>query len=89
MSTADTPQILLEHHLKALRLPTIVKGGVKREPVWRSKSSPVEGVKELRGVWRLERSGRRHSPRSAFGLVVGGRIGLLGVGGGCVCACSA
>ena len=25
MSTADTPQILLEHHLKALRLPTMLR----------------------------------------------------------------
>ncbi len=44
-----------------------VKGGVK--------GSQYGGVKvvqwkvmELRGEWRLERSGRRHSPRSAFGV---------------------
>jgi len=36
---------------------------------------------ELRGEWRLERSGRRHSPRSAFGRRMLG-TGLLGVGGG-------
>jgi hypothetical protein len=50
-----------------------VKGGVK--------GSQCGGVKvvqwkvmDLRGGWRLERSGRRHPPRSAFG----GR--LLGLG---------
>ena len=26
MPTPDTPQLLLEHHLKALRLPTYVAG---------------------------------------------------------------
>ena len=43
-----------------------VKGGVK--------GSQCGGVKvvqwkvmDLRGGWRLERSGRRHPPRSAFG----------------------
>jgi hypothetical protein len=25
MSTPDTPQVLLEHHLRALRLPTILR----------------------------------------------------------------
>ena len=25
MPTPDTPQVLLEHHLKALRLPTILR----------------------------------------------------------------
>jgi hypothetical protein len=26
MPTPDTPQLLLEHHLKVLRLPTILRG---------------------------------------------------------------
>jgi hypothetical protein len=56
-----------------------VKGGVK--------GSQCGGVKvvqwkviELRGEWRLERSGRRHSPRSVFGGWTS-ELGLLGVGG--------
>jgi hypothetical protein len=58
------------HHVKSY---ATVKGGVK--------GSQCGGVKvvqwkvmDLRGGWRLERSGRRHPPRSAFG----GR--LLGLG---------
>ena len=35
---------------------------------------------DLRAGWRLERSGSRHSARSACGEAVG-RTGLLGVGG--------
>src|SRR5664279_4210683 len=59
--------------LKSFSLRPCVKGGVK--------GSQCGGVKvvqwkvmDLRGGWRLERSGRRHPPRSAFG----GR--LLGLG---------
>jgi hypothetical protein len=32
MPTPDTPQLLLEHHLKALRLPTILRGYDKVAP---------------------------------------------------------
>jgi hypothetical protein len=44
------------------------QGRGKTRPVVRSKSRPVDSLEggDMRGVWDLESSGRRHTPRGAF-----------------------
>ena len=44
MPTPDTPQVLLEHHLKALRLPTILR---EYDKVARQCPSKPEVLEEL------------------------------------------
>ena len=42
--TADTPQLLLEHHLKELRLPTILREYDKVACQWRLKIPRIRAL---------------------------------------------
>ncbi len=60
----DTPQLLLAHHLKALRLPTFL-----REYDKVAKQSATEGIDHSRYLLRLARctAGRVYMPESGTG----------------------